>query len=442
MLLVAGAAAGCLVLPLQVGAVHAAPGGCSPDGPCVSIHEFSGGTDHDVRDVTGSELDALADHAHTTCYDVRATPSQPSTCHNVSNALSIHALLEGTPDPNATGESLADTATFTATPRANGSWSVLSHPELQADTSGTFENGLLPVVHSIGDATDGPIEYVRPLTTNSDDTNAQDIFTLGESSTLTIDVFTGPLLDVKIATNPKHLRVGKAVQFTETASDSDNGNPVSASSLSYSWSFGDGGTATTQTPTYRFKAAGTWLVQLTATGTSDGSGGMATLAVTAGPPPKKTSPSPSPGTGTSPSPSPSPSPNPGPVSTTTPNPGLSPSSHPGNRHRGGGQQFPTLDNGAVSRLFSRLSGQGSGQQPQVASGSGAVQLVSGQVIAGGAPLSLSQAASESSALATAPAAGAAARWSPGTVPIYVGAFLLLLGLGIARERGWLTLRRR
>jgi hypothetical protein len=437
MLLVAGAAAGFLVLPLQVGSVGAAAAGCSPDGPCVSIHEFSGGTSHIVRDVTGSELDALADHADTTCYGTRATPGQAETCTNVSNALSIHALLAGTPDPNATGESLADTATFTATPRASGTWSLLTQPELQADTSGTFENGLLPVVHSIGDANGGPIEYVRPLTVDSSDTNAKDIFTLGDaSSTLVIDVFTGPMLDVSIGTKSPQVQVGKPVQFTATATD--NGTAVSPSSLAYSWSFGDGGTSTTQAPTYRFKTAGQWLVMLTATGMTDGSGGMASpLFITVGPPPTKKSPSPAPGTGKTPSPAPTSSP--GPVTSTTPTPGPDPSSHPGSSR---GPQIPKLDNGAVSRLFSRLSGQGTGQQPKVASGVGALQLVSGQVIGAGVPLSLSQAASESSALATTPVAGDATRWSPGVVPIYVAVFLLLLGMGIARERGWLTQRRR
>jgi hypothetical protein len=104
--------------------------------------------------------------------------------------------------------------------------------------------------------------------------------------------------------------------------------------------------------------------------------------------------------------------------------------------------LPKLDNGAVSRLFSRLSGQGLGQQPRVASGDDGLVPVSGALIGAGTPLSLTQAASESSTLASPPAAGATTRWSPGVVPIYVGVIVFLLGVGIARERGWLTLRRR
>jgi hypothetical protein len=96
----------------------------------------------------------------------------------------------------------------------------------------------------------------------------------------------------------------------------------------------------------------------------------------------------------------------------------------------------------VSRLFSRLSGQGAGQQPKVASGTDELQLISGQIVGAGEPLSGSQAASESATLATPPVDGETTRWTPGVVPIYVAVILLLLGIGIARERGWLTLRRR
>jgi hypothetical protein len=439
-LAVAVTAAGLLVLPVRAGA---AATGCSPAGPCVAIHEWIGGSDTTVRELSGTEVDAAADHTTTTCYDTRVNPGSATTCHNVSNALSIHALLAGTPDQNSPGKSLADTANFTATPRSGGSWSLLTHPELQGNTSGTFEHGLLPVIHSIGQPDGGPIEYVRPLTTDPNDANAQDIFTLGDTSTLVINVFTGPLLDVSVTTKSTHVQVGKPVSFTATASD--HGTAVSPKSLTYSWSFGDGGTAATQDPTHRFKTAGTWLVMLTAAGRTDGSGGISTpLQITAGPPPTKTSPSPTPGPDKSPSPSPPSSP--GPVTSSTATPRPDPSPHPGSGHGGGGSgsgpTIPNLDNGAVSRLFSRLSGQGAGQQPKVASGTDELQLISGQIVGAGEPLSGSQAASESANLATPPVDGETTRWTPGVVPIYVAVILLLLGIGIARERGWLTLRRR
>jgi hypothetical protein len=434
------AAATLLVLPVQ--ADGATSSGCSADGPCIALHEWIDGQDTVVRELTGTEVDAAADHSTTTCYKVRF-PNQKTApqCHNVSNALSIHALLAGTPDPNADGKTLADTANFTATPRANGSWSLLTHAELQADTSGTFTNSLLPVVHSIGSATGGPIEYVRPLTTDPDDANAPDIFTLPDpADTLNIDVFTGAMLDVSATANKQQVQVGKPVRFTATVSD--NGAEVSPTSLTYSWSFGDGGSASTTSPSYTFHSAGQWLVMLSATGTNDGSGGMSQpLLITVGSPPTKTSPSPHPGSGNSPPPSTPPTN--GPVTTTTPTPGPDPSPDPDpSGHGSAGPTLPKLDNGAVSRLFSRLSGQGLGQQPRVASGDDGLVPVSGALIGAGTPLSLTQAASESSTLASPPAAGATTRWSPGVVPIYVGVIVFLLGVGIARERGWLTLRRR
>jgi hypothetical protein len=88
-----------------------------------------------------------------------------------------------------------------------------------------------------------------------------------------------------------------------------------------------------------------------------------------------------------------------------------------------------------------LGSELTGQQPQVANGAGLL-LVSGQIVGGGAPLSLSQAASESSTLATSPADAETTRWTPGVVPIYVAAVLVLLGVGIGRERGWRRPRRR
>jgi PKD domain len=445
--------AGSLALP--VGRVSAASAGCSSGGTCVSVHQWINGTDTTVRTLTASDLAAEADVApgnNAICYQTRATPGvhSPTPCHNVSHALSIHALLAGTADgePNAAGKSLADTATFTEVPRpSDGSMSTLSpQKELAADTTGVFAGGLLPVVHTLG-GDSGPVEYVRPLTPDSSDTNAIDIFSPADADTpLSVYVFTGDMLTVSLSADKTKVKSGQPVTFTGSATDGSTS--VAANSLDYSWSFSDSThptTTTTPQVTHTFpNGSGVYFVQLTATGKADGSGGVSEqLPVTVGTPPSPSpSASPKPGPITT-SPPPSASPTPGPVTTATPHPGADSSPHPAKGKDPTGPKLPALGPGTVpGSIASRLNGLLRGQQPQLANPTDGLPIVSGQVIGGGQPLSLREAASQASTLGSAPADDATTRWSPGVVPIYVAVVVFLLGLGIGRERGWRRFLRR
>ncbi len=224
------------------------------------------------------------------------------------------------------------------------------------------------------------------------------------------------------------------VSFTATVTGSSD-----PSSLEYSWSFSDGHTASTPSLSHAFSASGTYSVLLKVTGASDGSGGIADpLTITvAGSPKPSSSPSPRPGTTHTPSPTHSATPHP--VTSAPATPGRGAHNH---RHA----KFPGLGQLALGpSIATRLGARLSGQQPLIANGGGdQLAFVSGQVIGAGQPVSLSAAASESAIVSDSAlsATADATSWSPGVIPIYVGAVLLLLGVGIARERGWLTLRRR
>jgi hypothetical protein len=415
------------------------------------VHEWINGTDTPVRNLSANDLAGEADVAPgngAICYGTKVRPADTPSCHNVSRALSIHKLLAGTPDPNAAGKSLADTATFTEVPRpSDGSMSTLSpQKELAADTTGVFADGLLPVVHTLGGASSGPVEYVRPLTTDDSDTNANDIFSTGSAdAALTIYVFTGQMLDVSVTADRQRVKSGQSVTLTGSATDSSGS--VAADSLDYSWSFGDGTSTTTTTKhvshTFPTTGSATYFVQLTATGKTDGSGGVSrSLAITVGNPPSPP-PTHSPTPGPITTHTPTASPTPGPVTTSTPHPSPDSTPRPGKSKGSNPPKLPSLGPGGLpGSLASRLNGLLTGQQPQLADPTQQLPIVSGQVIGGGQPLSLREAADQASTLGSAPLDDATTRWSPGVVPIYVAVVLFLLGLGIGRERGWRRFRRR
>jgi hypothetical protein len=443
------AAAGSLVLP--AGPVSGAAG-CSSGGPCVVVHQWINGTDTPVRELSAADIASEEDVATgngAICYHTRAVAGEKEGgCHNVSDALSIHTLLADTPDQNSPGHTLGDDATFTQTVRpGDGSRSQLTHDELAGSAQSPFEDSLLPVVHTLVDA-GGPVEYVRPLLNNDDqDVNANDIFsTANANDALSIYVFTGQMLTVSVTANHPHVKVGKPVTFTGTATTASTGDTVPPGSLTYSWTFGDGTTATTTTKrvTHTYPPGdATYFAQLSASGKTDGSGGSShPLQITVGNPGTHTPPptqSPKPGPVTSKTPSPSPSP--GPVTSQTPHPGTDPSPSPS---PGAGTKPPKLPGfGKLpASLAARLKEMLSGQPPQVANGTAGLPTVSGQLVGAGTPLSVSQAASAASTLGSVPADDKTTRWSPGVVPIYIAVVLLLLAVGIGRERGWRRPRRR
>jgi chitodextrinase len=415
---------------------------CASAGGCVVVHQYVGGQDTVVKQLSSADIQSSSDvspDGGSTDYGVRFKGQKngdQSTDH-VSQGLSINQVLVNSGfDPTK--------VTFTAVPRLDGTWATLSTPQLQKPVAdGVFVDSLLPVVHSIGDG----MEYVRPLT-GPNDANNNDVFTPADASTpLDVYVFTGPELTVKETASKRKVQPGTPVQFSATVTD--NGTARPASSVDYSWTFGPDGTASTASPTHTFAKAGTYLVLLTVTGATDGAGGQATpVLITVGSPkagPTKTS-----SPGPTPTKTPDPTQTPKPPTSTPPPPTSSPqpTPHPGSGHSTGVPKLPrTLFPrgslaGRLSRNFTRLQQQSLGGQPTLAPPPNQ-PVVSGQVVGGGSvPLTASALASDATSVESTPAVDDATRWSPGVVPGYVGVVLLLLGVGIARERGWLTLRRR
>ncbi|HEX3907459.1 MAG TPA: PKD domain-containing protein [Mycobacteriales bacterium] len=418
--------AGACVVPAARSAV--ADDGCPTTGGCVDVHQYQDGTDTVVQQFTPAQLEQDSDIPNNTCYDEQVEANgkvKPDGTFCVSNALSVHGLLA------QSGFDLSNDQLHTAVVRNDGTWATLSTPELQdPPAAGAFKDSQLPAVYSTGNS----VGYVRPLRSSSD-TNVQDIFTPNDqSSPLNIYVFTGPTLTVTTTASPRHhVKVGQAVSFGGTVGGSSD-----PSSLQYSWSFGDGHGASTLGTSHAFTAPGSYPVLLKVIGAGDNSGGISEpLTINVGAASTK---SPGPGGAThTPSPTPSASASGTPAPTTHSSPG------PGVRHRRHAK-FPGLGQLALGpSIATRLGARLSGQQPLIANG-GADQFayVSGQLVGAGQPVSLSAAASESSTVSDSALSATAesTSWGPGVVPIYVGAVLLLLGVGIARERGWLTLRRR
>jgi hypothetical protein len=414
----------------------AADAACSSSGGCVNVLEYQNGSATLVQQFTPAQLAQDSDVPNNTCYDKRFEGEAKGETNGtvcVSNALSVHGLLA------ASGVDVGDSQLHTAVLRNDGTWATLTTPELQDPAaSGTFVSSQVPAVYSSGNS----VGYVRPLT-SFDDANEQDIFTPNnQSDPLDVYVFTGPTLSVTAkASKHNHVTVGTPVRFTATVTGSSN-----PSSLQYAWSFSDGHAASTASLSHAFAASGTYSVLLKVTGANDGSGGISDpLIINVG----KTSKTPSPPPSQPPS-THSPSPT---HSATPPLPppphGSPPTPHHPKSGSGAGGAHPTLPGlGNLhlgSSFASRLGARLSGQQPLVADGgAGQLPIVDGQLITSGQQLSLSAAASESSTVSDSALAATAesTSWSAGAIPLYVGGVLLLLGVGVARERGWLTLRRR
>ncbi len=212
------------------GLVTAAPvradSACPTGGPDVVLHLPQGST----QTVTANQICMQSDLPAVT-YQVRAVPDGAVQDAPVTDALSINSLLDG-----------ASGVGFVEIPRQDGSWSVLSAPDLTR--TGDF-GGLVPSVHVDG----AVVEYDRPLRSDPSDTNAADII---RASSLDVYLHTGPLLHPTVTVAPSTTAPGQAVTATVTVSDA----PAGAQPLTVSWDFGDGGTGTGTSASHTYAAAG------------------------------------------------------------------------------------------------------------------------------------------------------------------------------------------
>jgi PKD domain-containing protein len=229
--------------------------------------------------------------------------------------------------------------------------------------------------------------------------------------------------------------------------------PDSAQPLSYQWTYGDGkksAVGASSTARHAFAAAGTYLVTASVVGNkaSDAAGLSNVVQIVVGTPPPPTTPG-KPGTGKPPPKGhKQPAPPTGPVNSHGHRGGAKPQPGSGKQGQRIGSHHGARGSGRFSIPRFRGGGDATGLTPQIlgqsptVAGTDSQPIVSGKVIDGGPTLSLA-AVNSPARSASAPAASpAGATSSIGVVPIYVGVVLLLLGVGICRERGWLALRHR
>jgi hypothetical protein len=376
---------------------------CPQSTASVVVHLPSG-----TQVVTAADLCPLA--TVDAQYETRSQPgSEPQADPFISAGVPITALLQDVGiDPT--------TVKFTGAVRTtDGSWSTLTNADL---VDPTFANGLVPVVEVNGDS----INYVRPLRTDTSDTNATDEIDTDSGVPLQLYAGTGPLLDVASTASPSQARPAQLVTFTATST------PASESP-SYTWTFSDGTTAVGDQVTHAFKTPGEYDALVKATGT-DGSGGEAdpVYVSVGGPPPSQPVATPTPGGG-HPSPPSTPKPGPSPakmqLSSATPQPTPTVSAS---------APAPLGIRISLPRLATALVNHGSGGQrgPELAPD---LPLVRGRLIGDGAVV-LSAAGVSVAQSGSASAGRLSASWRAAGLVGSIAAIMLLFAAGAARELRW------
>ncbi|MBV9604208.1 MAG: PKD domain-containing protein [Solirubrobacterales bacterium] len=135
-----------------------------------------------------------------------------------------------------------------------------------------------PVVEALGSAN----QYDRPYRGGSDQDFLDEVQQSAndQPEPISIEVFEGPLLTVKVHASRTSVPVGGTVTFHATVSGA-GGSP-----LSYAWNFGGGASnSTAPAPRARFDSAGQYGVTVQVTDQSGG-GGVASIPITVGGKPK------------------------------------------------------------------------------------------------------------------------------------------------------------
>jgi PKD repeat protein len=146
-----------------------------------------------------------------------------------------------------------------------GSGSQLTPADLAPSGSDFNNSSEYPVVQALGSVN----QYDRPW--RGSPQGQPDYDYLDEvqvSQPITMEVFEGPHLTVRVKASRTTVPVGKTVSFTASVTGADD------SSLSYNWNFGGGApNSTAPAPKAAFNAAGQYDVTLQVTDTAGGGGG-------------------------------------------------------------------------------------------------------------------------------------------------------------------------
>ena len=155
-----------------------------------------------------------------------------------------------------------------------GSGSQLGPSDLAAP-SDFSDSTAVPVVEALGSSN----QYDRPWRGNGDQDfldEVQQSQNTGQPAPISIEVFEGPMLTVKVTASRTSVPAGGAVTFHATVTG------PAAAGLSYSWSFGGGAPGSSApAPEIRFANAGQYEVTVQVTDAAGG-GGIASIPITVG----------------------------------------------------------------------------------------------------------------------------------------------------------------
>lgn len=429
MLLVVVALAGSLVGSASTAFAN---GPCPTGQPCVVVHVT--GAVNSVQVVTLADIDQgdLSQPAYQTRARAdRAPQGEPRP----SRALSIRQLLERLPTPVAPGS-----VSFTESPNRSGGTSYLRGRTHDLDEPGgpqyPFQDGLMPAVYAVGN--NDAIGYIRPLRGGSD-TNASDFWQTDSTGVLELTVHTtGDVVTPTLHVRPSATEVGRQVAFSATFDQPPSG------AASYTWQFGDGGSVTTGGPstTHAYRVTGTSYASVGVRGEDGSVGQSAPVLVTVGARPPKEQGPPRTGTGSSTKP---PALATGPDHSVGTRSGTRPSSTSGDTASsapdssspgsvgGPGAGAATRSTPRTHRTHRQRSRTRPERQQPLVAGQ-AEGIVEGVVIGGPEVLqSVAAATSPTTASATAPAARQGRRAARFETVAWVGASLMLLGLGALGE---------
>jgi hypothetical protein len=236
-------------------AAAAAPAAASAAGIVVRL----AGTE---RHLGPEEIDAAVDRPAGS-YLLRApgTTAEPVAHPPALSMRRLVALAGGSPDA----------ASFVSIERPNGTLSILRRGDL-ADPA-PFPDGP-PIVWM--DA--GGTRYLRPLRGPSDVNAADNIGITGGD--LVVRVHQGPLLRVRTRTNRRTVPAGEPVTLSAEVV-----GPVRGQGLTFDWTFGDGSGRPGRTVRHRFRTPGVYEAVVTVTGADDSGGSSAPLLIRVGEPP-------------------------------------------------------------------------------------------------------------------------------------------------------------
>jgi hypothetical protein len=198
-------------------------------------------------------------------YTLRALPGE-TALKSLATGVPVRTLIEAAiPDPDAFG--------YLTVMRTDGTTAYLP--------AGDFaEPPPFPEGPALIKAESDTIHFLRPVTSDPNDVNAQDSPTTSGGETLKLGLHDGEILSVDVSPSTTSADAGQFVQFNATSSAPKDGEEVK-----FKWSFGDGTSAEGPSVSHAFSGSGTFEVRATAVGSAESGGESGPVFVVIGNPP-------------------------------------------------------------------------------------------------------------------------------------------------------------